>query len=576
MRVVAVQLNVTDDVEENLRTCLRLIDQAEAECAPDLIVLPEYCNHPPAYRNAEHCFEVSEPEDSNFLSAISAKAKKLGCMIQVNVTTRHRNNAVKNTNTMFGPDGGKMGESNKQFLIAGENFFMEKPDVPTEIMETPFGNIGMYSCMDGVTFEVTRSLALRGAQLLSNSLCSFAPDEDWLHLPVRAAENKCFVVAANKVGRLVPDGLLEAIAGDGDTEDARQMMGGGASQIVAPDGTVLAHAPIETEAIIWADIDLKDASLKGRPDGSDIFADRRPALYAPIVSAPETRNYVEGAAQIEAGVWGGGAGDSIDHPIDHAVAAVQSALKNGVQILSLPELAFLAGGEVTDVATDVKTSVRGVEQIANILAKEGSDTLVATSIPHRDGDNVFHQGILIGRGGIQLRQNTLHCCGRHPWVTANGSEIQTLDTKMARFAVVAGGDAVIPESLRLVALKDVEVVAIPTQILESWEVKTGFLERAAENRLSLVVATRLSPAGTGLIVTLDRDFTQGTTREDGQRRTRTLSWPIAVHADRDAPLMRATIFPSASANRLCFIATDLVDGRPWHLAGAIASATPGG
>ena len=84
------------------------------------------------------------------------------------------------------------------------------------------------------------------------------------------------------------------------------------------------------------------------------------------------------------------------------------------------------------------------------------------------------------------------------------------------------------------------------------------------------MATRPTDAGTGMIVTLEKDFTQGTTRADGQQRARTLSWPITARPDRDTSLMRCTIYPSASSNRLCSVATDLVAGRPWNLAGAIA------
>ena len=415
--------------------------------------------------------------------------------------------------------------------------------------------------------EVTRSLALRGAQLLSNSLCSFAPDEDWLHLPVRAAENKVFVIAANKVGRLVPDGLIESIVGDRNPKDVRELMGGGASQIVAPDGTVLARAPVDHEAVVWADLDLQDATKKGRPDSSDIFADRRPELYQPIASMPQERARTAGADRLNAAVW---CGSDTETAIDDAVEAVLLALEADVQILALPELAFLTTGKVVDVSRDSESCARGIDRVAGALAETGSLSLVATSVVRSEGRDAFHQGVVIGKDGIVLRQNTLHRCGRHPWVTAHGDELATLDTDMARFAIVAGGDASIPETFRLLAIKDVAVVAVPTKILEPWEARTGFLERAAENRQSLVVATRPTDAGTGMIVTLEKDFTQGTTRADGQQRARTLSWPITARPDRDTSLMRCTIYPSASSNRLCSVATDLVAGRPWNLAGAIA------
>ena len=43
-RVAAVQLASGTDVDTNLQTCLRMIDQA-ALIEPDIMVLPEFCNH---------------------------------------------------------------------------------------------------------------------------------------------------------------------------------------------------------------------------------------------------------------------------------------------------------------------------------------------------------------------------------------------------------------------------------------------------------------------------------------------------------------------------------------------------
>jgi len=570
MRIAVAQFEVTDDVEANLQTCLRMIDLAQAECDPDLIVLPEYCNHPPLWRDAAHCFAVAEDPDGTFLRGIAEKARRLQCMIQVNVTVRHRNNAVRNTNTMFGPDGTKLGESSKSFLISAENFFLEKPDRPADVMVTPYGNIAMYSCMDGVSMEVTRALSLRGAQLLSNSLCSFAPDEDWLHLPVRAAENKVYVAAANKVGRLVPDGLIAALVGGRDSQDAREMMGGGASQIVAPDGTVLARAPVDREAVIWADVDLEAATGKQRPDGTDIFADRRPELYGPIVTEPRAQDVVNGAERLLAGVAHG----AMDDALSGAVSAVSGALARGVEFLTLPELAFLPDGQVDDIDAAAEIGRRGIASVAEALSAADVRCLVATSVVHVEGARVFHRGLLIGREGVLLHQDTIHRCGRHTWVTGYSDDVSTIDFPAGRFGLVVGGDAAIPETFRLLALKDVWVVGVPTRILERWEATTGLLERSAENRLSLVVATRPSPVAGGLIVTLDGDFTQGIPRGDGQRRGRTLSWPIAVRSDRESELMTAPIFPIASANRLCFIATDLMNGRPWALSGAITESNP--
>src|SRR6185436_5759996 len=109
--------------------------------------------------------------------------------------------------------------------------------------------------------EVARGLALRGAQVLLNSLNSFALDEADLHIPVRAAENKVWVVAANKVGPLLPVHQLPAIAARLGVPP-EWLHGAGESQIVAPDGTVVAKAPRTGEAVVVADIDVSLADDK--------------------------------------------------------------------------------------------------------------------------------------------------------------------------------------------------------------------------------------------------------------------------------------------------------------------------
>ena len=133
-----------------------------------------------------------------------------------------------------------------------------------------------------------RYLALRGGQILCNSVNSFAPDESSLHIPVRAAENKVFVVAANKIGPLAPAELLDELSAV--TNIPKQFLcGAGESQIVDPEGTVLAIASPDQEEVVFADIDPAQADHKLRPDGSGLFHLRRPGLYSPIAQDPDTQ-----------------------------------------------------------------------------------------------------------------------------------------------------------------------------------------------------------------------------------------------------------------------------------------------
>ena len=161
---------------------------------------------------------------------------------------------------------------------------------------------------------------------------------------------------------------------------------------------------------------------------------------------------------------------------------------------------------------------------------------------------------------IVLQQHQLHRCGRHPWATTLGDDVATLDLPWGRVALVFGGDTIYPEAFRLAALKDVEVVASPTAVLERWEMETGFLERSAENRLSIVMASRKSAAGAGMIMV------PGLKPSIAERPFRgNLNCPDVVNAAGAVGLVTAVIHPSAAQTRLVAEQTDVVDSRPWWL-----------
>jgi predicted amidohydrolase len=563
--VAAVQFAVTEDVAANLATCLRMIDRA-AEHRPEVMVLPEFINHIAWYADAEHCYRVAVDLDGDFLAAIAAKAREHHCFIKVNVTLRRANGKVTGTNVLFGPDGARLAVNDKQILMGNENNFLERATENGPITLTPLGAVGMYACMDGVINEVTRGLAVRGAQLLLNSLNSFAHDEASLHIPVRAAENKVFVVAANKVGPLVPPRLTEAVAARLKIAP-HYLEGAGESQIVAPDGTVLAKGPRTGEAVVVAEIDIAQAANKLRPDGTDILATRRPELYGPIAQPPANLERKAGAATMNAAVYQ----PIADGPeaVEEVAEAMAEAARAGVQLVVLPELFHLAGGRVETPADAVAQSRRMVATLQAALHAAAAECGLITTIADGAAGGFQHLGVLITRRGIVHRQPQLHRAGRHPWITSLGDRLLFTDVEWGRLAIVVGNDSIYPETFRLATLQNVEVVAVPTTLLERWEMATGLLERAAENRMNLVAASRPSEAGTSAVIAISPDFTLWT---EWQRPFEgDINYPQVTRASALPGLTRADLHPAAAANRTISQKTNLVEGRPWQLAGPIAS-----
>ena len=186
---------------------------------------------------------------------------------------------------------------------------------------TVFGPVGLYACMDGVTFEVPRTFAVRGARLLLNSLNSFALDEAALHIPVRAVENGVFVAAANKVGPLLPpERVPEFSKALGVPPEALE--GAGESQITAPDGTVMAIGPRTGEAVVVADLDLS-RSVPGR------LQRRRPEVYGPLARPHTIRPAPASTSEVVAGCVPG----AHSNP-----ELVHDAIDVGAKLVVLPEL----------------------------------------------------------------------------------------------------------------------------------------------------------------------------------------------------------------------------------------------
>jgi len=557
VRIAALQYGVTTNVEDNLAKALHMIDLAAAE-KPDVVLTVEFANHVSWYDNRDQVLAAAITLDGPWVSQVGAKAKEHGIWIMLNGIVRRDGERVTGSNLLFNPDGDLVGQSSKQVLMGSERLHFDAGNEVTPLIETPLGTTGMYSCMDGVIFETPRSLAVRGAQVMLNSINSFAPDEASLHVPVRAAENKVWVVSANKVDFLVPDGprqkVAEALMADEDT-----LRGSGESMVVAPDGRIVAVAPRLGDAILVVDLDPSEADDKTRPDGTDIMAARRPAVYAPIAQEPKGRQHPAGDPVLKAAVVQTATDGTA--AIAEAVEFVKSAAADGAKLIVLPELFCFDNGVVNQppgMVTVAYTTHLATKALQDAVA--GTDAVVVTSLPIEG----TLSGVAIGKDGVILRQPQLHRIERHTKnVNTLGDAVEVVQLPWGRLAIVVGDDSIFPETFRLAALQDADVVAVPLAVQEKWELETGLKERAAENRVNVIAASRANIGGGSYAVPLV-DF--GMWRQDRKERfDGVISCPDAIEIAPGAGVTFVELHPSEATNRMVTRDTDLVDGRPWNL-----------
>jgi len=508
LRVAAGQFAATQDLEENLVSCLRLIDEAIA-AEVDLLVLPEFANHISVYRDKDHCRSVAVSLDGEWIGAISRRAREGRLHVAVTVTTQRDDGEVTVTSVLIDDEGSVVLAAPKQTLMGNERAHLVGGECVNELADTRFGPIGLYACMDGVTFETPRSYAVRGARLLTNSLNSFALDEAALHIPVRAVENGVFIVAANKVGPLLPaeqvDAFSEALGIPRTALD-----GAGESQIVGPDGTILTKAARTGEAMVWADVDLGLVN-------HGALAGRRPELYAPL-------------GQPRSEVPSGDVPEAIAVAAAPSTDAAVAAIRNGAQLVVLPE--EVAPPEVMPPGSYVmSTAVDAGVRIGSVWSSEG----------------VVHE------------QRQLHPTS----ATADAvlaDELALWDSPFGRIALYVGDDHLFPEAFRLAAIQGAHIALVAYEPTKPWESELAIRERAAENRLCLVACSASQHEAASMILNPPLDSLwspQRSSTYDG-----TINTPDRVGASGDGPVL-GSLHPGRALAREISKDTDLVGGRSW-------------
>ena len=530
--MAAAQFAVGTDVDANLDVCVRMLDEAAATGA-ELVVLPEFCNHLSVYDGPEHCRAVAVALDGDWLGTLARRAAHHRMYAALAVTVPRAGGRVTVTSVLIDPDGRITPTADKQMLMGNERAFLSAGERPGAVAGTAFGPVGLYACMDGVTFETPRALAVGGARLLCNSLNSFARDEASLHVPVRAAENGVWVAAANKVGSLLPEGRAEEFA-EALGVPAEALEGAGESQIVDPDGTVVVKAPPIGEAVVAVDIDLS----RVRPQRLE---GRRPRMYGRLARS-------DTAAPAPAEL------SSV------TVACVPGAQQDPALISEAPQESALISGALDDPALigeafDAGALLVVLPELTPVPDSIPAGVLVVTTA-ERDGQ---HVGQVWTAGGLVHEQAQIHGSDRHPDVTRLGVGISLYRTPFGDMAVIVGDDHRHPETIRLAAVAGAHLVAVCWQPEHRWECDLGLVERAAENRVSLAACAPPGPLAATMLLDPPVDSLWNPHRSspfDG-----TINTPVRTVAGPVGGLLVGTLHPGRAANREVSKDTDLVGGR---------------
>jgi predicted amidohydrolase len=254
--------------ERNLDVGLALLEESVALGA-ELLVLPECAIPGYMFGSLEEAMPYAEEIPGPSTDALEAACRRLGAHVVCGLLERD-GDLLRNAAVLVGPDG-LVGSYRKTHLpfLGVDRFTTPGDELP--IFDTTLGRIGIEICYDLRFPEVTRTLALHGAEIVAHptNFPMAAKVQTELITVARAAENRIYLLTANRVGK----------------ERWGEFCGW--SQIVDPYGKRLAEAGETEEALLVAEIDIdkardKDYVIPGEYE-LYLFGDRRPELYGTLV-----------------------------------------------------------------------------------------------------------------------------------------------------------------------------------------------------------------------------------------------------------------------------------------------------
>lgn len=276
------QIAITpNDVDANVAKGVEWLRRAVQEYQADLVAFPETVTT--GYDtglSAEGLWDLVDEAPGRITGPVQAAAKELGVyVVWPSYRRAGERGMVYNSAILIGPDGEIAGIYDKTHPAPWERrdgggwaLVGQRADV----FKTPLADIGMIICYDGDFPELSRLLAVKGAEVIVRvSALQRSYDIWYVTNAARAYDNHVYLVASNLVG-----------------PDAKGNYGFGHSMIVNPIAWRLAQAR-GTEEIIAARLDPDPLRYitwgSHAPQNFDHLEDRNLELYKEILKEARSR-----------------------------------------------------------------------------------------------------------------------------------------------------------------------------------------------------------------------------------------------------------------------------------------------
>jgi predicted amidohydrolase len=255
------------DLEANQRMIVRTVAEATSAGA-DILVLPELATSGYVFESADEARRCAITPDDPMVGEWAA-AVSGGSVVVCGFAELGADGAVYNSALILDATG-VLAVYRKAHLWDREKLFFAAGSQPPPVVPTAFGRIAVLICYDLEFPEYTRLTALAGADLL-------AIPTNWPRSEVPEGERPSEVLIVQAAARV--NRVVVACCDRSGTERGQEWTEG--TSIIGEHGWRIAAVGPDGEAS--AEVDLALTRDKTLSPNNDLFADRRPDLYGPLV-----------------------------------------------------------------------------------------------------------------------------------------------------------------------------------------------------------------------------------------------------------------------------------------------------
>src|SRR5690625_788038 len=282
--VSLVQMEVDSLAKENNWAKMEAYVRQEAQAGAKLIVFPELSNtgyiapfeagqpvglgfgHYSDYARA--LWAAAEPLQGDNMHRMAVLAQELEVYVVAGLALYDEQVPTRlfNSSALFGPGDGVLAVYHKLHLWGMEKLYFARGE-RIFVNQLPMATLGMQVCYDIRFPELTRIMALQGAEIITNVWASAYP-KDSIPADMGLFVHRCFT-------RAHENGVYFLSCNQAGSRGDYQFLGH--SVVCGPDGNVQAELANFDEGVVRAELDLQ--KVRDYRASVPLFADRQADLY---------------------------------------------------------------------------------------------------------------------------------------------------------------------------------------------------------------------------------------------------------------------------------------------------------